>query len=239
MVEAMMSLSTLVLALSIAQAGPQEDLLLAADDSKAQELRMDAFFRLVRQGASDLSLVLEVAQDAEAPMEQRWIAIRVLGRVDGNVATRMLLDLVDNSAAPVRAASMEALGDQGNQTYATAIIPGLKDPAIVVRVSAATALAALRSPEAIDALDDALQDQSNYRRGQSLWVRRYYVLALGSIGSKDAYPALLRCLDDGDERVVEESIVALEGIAGFSYAEGRDREEQRQAWRRWTQSRLP
>ena len=234
-----MSLSTLILALGIAIAGPQEDLLLAADETRAQDLRMDAFFRLVRTVASDLSLVLEVAKSAEAPMEQRWIAIRVLGRVDGNIAIRTLLDLVDDSAAPVRAAALEGLGDQGDPSHTAALLPGLSDPAIVVRVSAATALAELRSPTAIDALDEALSDPSNYRRGQSLWVRRYYVAALGAIGSKEAYPTLLRCLDDGDERVVEEAIVALESIAGFSYAEGRDREEQRQAWRRWTQSRLP
>jgi HEAT repeat protein len=172
-------------------------------------------------------------------MEQRWIAIRVLGRLDGSVARRTLLELSGDESAPVRAAALEALGDQGNREVVDRVIPGLRDPAIIVRVSAATALASLASPAAITALDDALEDESNYRRGQSLWVRRYFVMALGDIGDDSAYPTLLRTLNDADQRVVDETIGALEDIAGFSFSEGRDSEEERQAWVRWTQSRIP
>lgn len=233
-----MSLASLFLWSSLALAGPQEDLVLASDMSQNRTQRMDAFFRLVRYTSSDLNFVLEVAQNEQANMDQRWVAIRVLGRSEGRVANRALVDLLGNSQAPVRAAAMEALGDQGDREQAVLLLPGLSDPAIVVRVSAAIALAELRNPVAVDALDKALQDESNYRAGQSLWVRRYYVMALGAIGSDDAYPALLRGLDDSDDRVVEESMTALEKVAGFSYAEGRDWEEQRQAWRRWAQSRI-
>ena len=234
-----MSLTTLVLGVGLAFGGPQEDLSIASDQSKSEDVRMDAFFRLIRQGSSDLEWVTQVAQNPESPMEQRWVAIRVLGRVDGNASMRVLLDLVGDSSAPVRAAAMEAVGDRGDPAHVAVLIPGLKDSAIVVRVSAATALAALKHPSAIDALDAALSDETNFRRGQSLWVRRYFVLALGEIGDPEAYPALLRCLDDADQRVVDESMLSLESIAGFSFSEGREWEEQRQAWRRWTQSRLP
>ena len=235
----MMSLTTLFLSASLAVAGPSEDLSLAADDSQVEDVRMDAFFRLVRLGASDLNPLLEVAKSAETPMEQRWIAIRVLGRLDGSTVRSTLIELSQDSSAPVRAAAIEALGDQGRKDTVQSIIPALQDPAIIVRVSAATALASLRSSEAIEALDDALQDQSNYRRGQSLWVRRYFVLAIGAIGDDAAYPVLLRTLNDSDQRVVDQTIDALEKIAGFSFAEGREPEEERQAWVRWTQSRIP
>ena len=37
---------------------------------------------------------------------------------------------------------------------------------------------------------------------------------------------------------VDTEVRAFESIAGFSYAEGRDLERQRAAWRRWAQSQM-
>ena len=48
---------------------------------------------------------------------------------------------------------------------------------------------------------------------------------------------LLKCLTDGDARVVQSAVVALEKIAGFSLGDGRSAEEV-EAWSRWIQNQL-
>ena len=91
---------------------------------------------------------------------------------------------------------------------------------------------------AVRALSEALQDKKNTFRGRSIWVRKYFVEALGSTGSTDAYPALLRAMDDTDESVSSMVIPALEKIAGFSYKEGRTAAQEQEAWRRYVADQL-
>ena len=49
---------------------------------------------------------------------------------------------------------------------------------------------------------------------------------------------LLKCLTDGDDRVVQSAVVALEKIAGFSLGDGRSSAEEVEAWSRWIQNQL-
>jgi HEAT repeat protein len=88
-------------------------------------------------------------------------------------------------------------------------------------------------------LVEALEDPSNTYRGQSLWVRRHYVEALGQIGSKNALGGLIRALRDEDPAVRSAALEAVERIAGRSYAEGRSRPEQVEAWERWWANQQP
>jgi FOG: HEAT repeat len=153
-------------------------------------------------------------------------------------ARATLLTLLDDEQPAIRAAAVQALGDLGDRKTAGVIAAKLQDPAVIVRAGAAEALGKIRDQGTVQALSDAVMARDNYYRGSSLWVRRHYVASLGEIGSRDAVPTLLRTLDDADEGVRTASVKALEGIAGFSYAEGRDLEQQREAWRRWAQAQV-
>ncbi len=235
----MLARAVLALALALpARAGAPEDLALAADASADEATRMAAFDRLVALGATDMGHVLAVAGSADADARQRWVAVRALGRIGGARAREALVGLLADDMPAMRAAAAQALGDLGDRTVTGRLTPLLDDPAILVRASAAEALGKLRDPSAVPALDRALASRDNYYRGSSLWVRRHFVAALGAIGDEAAVPALLRCLDDADEAVSAEAVRAFEKVAGFSYADGRDLDEQKAAWRRWAAARL-
>ena len=227
-----------LLLISLAAATPQEDLTLAANPEAPESVRLEAFDRLVRAGATDMALVSQTALDAEADTRARWVSIRVLGMVRGDRARAALVSLLDDPQPAIRAASTQALGDLGDRGAAGKIASKLQDPAIIVRAGAAEALGKLADASTVPALTQALIARDNYYRGSSLWVRRHYVDSLGQIGSREAIPALMRALDDPDPLVSNAAVGAFEDIAGFSYAEGRDLDRQRQAWRRWSQAQL-
>ncbi len=200
-----------------------------ADLSKAQ--RQAAFDELVETGYGDE--LIAKAEDPDADARQRWVIIRAIGKIHSPPGVAALERLLADDISGIRAAAAMALGDTGDGAHAPKIAGLLEDPAIIVRASAADALTLLAAPEAVPYLARALDDPSNFYRGESLWVRRHFVVALGAAQDKSALPALVRCLDDADQHIVHASLTALEQVSGVSWADGRSIDEQIQAWQRW------
>lgn len=183
--------------------------------------------------AANTHEVIAKARTAETPPRERWVAVRALGRNPAPEAGVTLLELLDAKETPTRIAAVGALGDRGNRDVVPRLAALLVDPAILVRHAAADALGKLKATDAVHDLGRALTDPSNHYRGQSLWVRKHFVSALGAIGSHDAAPYLRAALDDSDAEVVRAALAAFEQLAGFSYQQGRTAEEEKEAWRRW------
>ncbi len=224
--------------IGLASAGPKEDLVLAASKTATETERMAAFERLVAEGATDMAWVSEVSGAEAADARQRWVAIRVLGQIKGDRSRNILFGLVTDPQPAIRAAAASAMGDYAHADFVPYLVRLIQDPAVIVRAAAAQALSSTGDERAVEVLSDALEDKSNTFRGKSVWVRKYFVEALGSIGSAKAYPALLRALDDSDPSVSEQVIPALEKVAGFSYSEGRTANQEREAWRRFVTNEL-
>ena len=224
--------------IAAAMAGPDEDLALAASKEASESVRMEAFERLVALGSTDMDLVTTVSQDDDADARLRWVAVRALGQIKGDRARNVLIGLVSDPMPAIRAASASAMGDYGHADFVPYQIRLIQDPAVIVRASAAKALSMSGDKRAVDVLTEALQDKKNTFRGRSIWVRKYFVEALGGIGSANAYPALLRSMDDPDAEVVAAVIPALEKIAGFSYKEGRTDQQEKEAWKRFITNEL-
>ena len=199
---------------------------------------MAAFQRLVDLGATDMSHVTDVANSEEGDARQRWVAIRVLGKIGGDRARTALIDLSTNPMPAIRSAASAAMGDHGSEDFIPYLMERVQDSAVIVRAAASQALAQCGDKRAVEVLSQALLDKKNTFRGRSIWVRKYFVEALGSIGSTAAYPALLRAIDDPDEAVAAAVLPALEKIAGFSYSEGRSSVQEKEAWRRHLNSEL-
>ena len=219
-------------------AGPAEDLETASSKTMEYSVRMEAFQRLVDLGAMDMSLVTSVAQNEEADARQRWVSIRVLGKIGGDRAKTVLINLSTNPMPAIRSAASAAMGDHGSQDFIPYLMERVQDSAVIVRAAASQALAQCGDKRAVEVLSQALLDKKNTFRGRSIWVRKYFVEALGDIGSTSAYPALLRAIDDPDEAVASAVLPALEKIAGFSYSEGRSSVQEKEAWRRHLNSEL-
>jgi len=230
-------LCLLALALPV-RAAPADDLNLAAAADVPTVARQEAFDRLVILGSTDTGLVTRVAQTEDDDTRKRWVAVRVLGHVGGDGAQATLLGLLKDPQPAIRAAAVGALGELGKWGNTATLTAMLDDPAIIVRAEAASALAQLGDPTAVPALSKALASPGNYHRDTSLWVRKHYVVALGEIGTKDAVPALLRALDDADPDVAAAAIPAFEHVGGFSMGEGRNLDQQKEAWRRWAAAQV-
>jgi len=199
---------------------------------------MEAFERLVAVGMTDIGTVTRVALDDEGDTRKRWVAIRALGKIQGDRAEQTLEVLAKNAEPAIRAAAVQSMGDLGSGRVSPILIEKLTDPAVIVRAGAAEALCKVGDHTAVEPLSAALRSRDNFYRGSSLWVRRHYVASLGCIGSRKAIPALLAALDDKDPSVQQSAVLAFRQVAGFSYGDGRSPEEEVQAWKRWAADQL-
>lgn len=221
----------MLLLLSLAVAGPREDLLLASDPHRPLAERQAAFDRMATP--AETAAVVALVDSAQITEDQRWVLVRTLGKNPSDEARAALLELAHSTSALTRMAAVEAMADRNDRGLSATIAARLEDPAILVRAAACDALGRLGDPDTLPDLDRALADPTNHYRGQSLWVRRRMVEAMGLIGTDAAVAPLARALDDRDPEVVRAAIAGLERVAGFSYAEGRSEAEQIEAWRRW------
>ena len=223
----------LVLLCPQAAADLDADIVRAANADLEESVRLAAFDDIVGDYDQNAEQIQSLAQDDEADPRQRWVAVRVLGRSGDSEIGEVLRGLCEDDRPTIRVAAISALGDTQGRNTARFISGYLDDPALVVRATAADTLALLRDPTTVGALEQAMLDRSNYYRGQSVWARKRYVLAMGAIGSRLAFPALGRALEDEDQAVVDATLIALRQIVGYDFAEGRSREEHIQAWQRW------
>lgn len=222
--------------LSLALAGTSEDLTQAANSDLPEEVRMEAFNTLVMDYDRIRPELEVVVHNDDHDARERWIAARVMGQTHSPDAKSALLKLCDDPMPAMRAAAASALGDLGYKDTADRVGQMLSDDAVIVRVAAADALGLLKSESSARYLEAALKDRTNYYRGESLFVRRHYVEALGEIGAWSSVPALIACFEDRDESVQDAALVALRKIVGYDFAEGRERDEHMEAWRRWYSS---
>lgn len=227
----MKALLPLLLLFSLAHADIGELLAQASDAERPEAERMAAFDALVAEGYGPA--LIQLAEDQSLDARQRYVAVRALGRVDSPPGQEALIRLLADDISGIRAAAAAALGEAHHAEHALKIAALLEDPATIVRAAAADALVSLPEEAVIPYLERALWDPSNFYRGQSLWVRRHFVDALGATGGRAALPSLVRCLQDADSTVVESALAALEKVSGLSWADGRSRDEQIQAWQRW------
>lgn len=227
-------LAALALWCALALAGPAEDVELAADSNKPDELRQEAFARLA--SAAHAPTLIRIASDSTESAPRRWVAVRALGASEAPEAREALIKLLSSEAAMTRIAACMALGERKDFSTSGNVAARLEDKALLVRQAAADGLAVMGDPSTLPDLERALKDPSNHYRGSSMWVRRHYVEAMGAIGTKAAAPYLASALTDGDPEVVNAAVKGLERIAGFSYAQGRTRADELEAWTRWARN---
>jgi HEAT repeat protein len=222
-----------LLLLGLAQATVSEDIEQAANTALPQADRMEIFERLAAGASQNHAAILQVARNAEIPSSTRWIAVQVLGKGGQSTSVIHLETLSADPDSVIRVAAISALAEMNSVGSTELIAQKLKDPAMIVRGAAADALGELKDIRSVDDLETALASRGNYYRGQSVWVRVRFVLALGEIGNKLGLPALERALSDKDPKVVDAALVALKQIVGYDFSEGRNRKEHIQAWQRW------
>ncbi|MSQ03405.1 MAG: hypothetical protein EXR71_16200 [Myxococcales bacterium] len=224
-----------LLLLTLAVAGVPEDVEFAADAQKPLDARQAAFARLHEQAA--VPTLVRMAKDKDTTPTRRWVAVRALGLNTAPEARDSLLEFLSSDNAPTRIAALAALGERKDKSTSGRVAARLEDKALLVQQAAADALALIGDPATLPDLGRALTNPAGSYRGESMWVRRHFVEAMGAIGTQDAVRHLATALSDKDLTVVDAAVKGLEKVAGFSYAQGRSRPDELEAWTRWSKGR--
>lgn len=118
-----------------------------------------------------------------------------------------LVRLLGSDNADRRYLILGVLGDIGNVSLVTPILPFLNDEKWHVRVAALTALGKIGDKTVIPEIIPALQDQD-----QCVKVAAIY--ALGSLGNAEAIPHLVPLLKDNNSLLVRTATIAALGMIG-------------------------
>lgn len=139
------------------------------------------------------SLLMRLSQSLHDPDPGRRAATAdALALWGHEVVANLLVEALERDSDPqVRASIAMALGKIGDKTAVRALIVALSDTSIWVQRAAADALGAIAAPEAVSALEKAMQS------GQPL-LKSSIVCALGHMPTARAREILARCTEDED-----------------------------------------
>ncbi len=114
----------------------------------------------------------------------------------------VLIQLLKDKNAEVRANAAKALGDLNDKRAVPGLIDALKDTHVIVRRKAGFALSNIGDERSVPGLINALKDEDAE-------VRAYAARALGNRGDKRAFPALIKALKDVNANVRKNAAQAL------------------------------
>ncbi|MFN2224837.1 MAG: DUF123 domain-containing protein [Anaerolineae bacterium] len=172
--------------------------LLEGDD----ERREAAAVALGRLGAQVLPPLADLL--ASRPSENRWWAARTLAEVGGPGAVRLLVDVLDDADADVRACACLALGRIGDGQAAAPLARRLADESPFVAGIAADALSMI-GESAVATLAACLEAENTH-------TRLLAVRALARCKSEAAIGPLLGVLEDSSYLVRHYAQEALEAL---------------------------
>ena len=184
-------------------------------EAQAQQL----FDQLVAMGTSSSPTLRAIYQDSKSSDLEGWVAARALGHLGGDVALETLLGGLGSKQIMDRLGAISALSLMKDPRSVSPLEGALYDKAMMVRASAADALAAIGAIRSAKALSESLNLPANFKGGRSLFVRKHIVDALGDLGSLQAVPTLLQTLGDKDEGIRLASVFALTRITGKTFRE--------------------
>jgi HEAT repeat protein len=155
---------------------------------------------LPKFGDRAISPLIEILEDEEIEMEERWFAGRILGQFDRPVVLEALVRCWQTSAdEELTAIITTALANFGQSAIAS-LTDLLKHPEL--RPLATHTLAQIRHPAAIDSLLSVVCDEDDR-------VRATAIEALGTIRDRRLIPVLIKALNDLRANVRKEAILAL------------------------------
>lgn len=171
----------------------------AAEILSLPEANRKAVFK--EKGADIYSSVLILAESDSTPMTLRWRAIQALPQINSKKALPSLIKISKSSIWHARNASLLALHSVKSEETKTVATKLLFDPALVVRSAAVDVLKNYVDSEVRVQLWQALNHPQNFRKGQSLWVRKQIAQALSENPKMSEQALFAGMTTDRDARV--------------------------------------
>ncbi|MFP4058605.1 MAG: MFS transporter [Candidatus Brocadiia bacterium] len=148
---------------------------------------------------------------SSVPAERKATAARKLGQTGSQLATRELVELLDDPSPTVRKEAALALGHTRDEGAVEPLVERLTDMDAEMRRQAAWALGQIGSPHATERLIELLGDPYPH-------VRSAAALALGQVGGAEATEALMAMLEGEGELVEFASAATALGLLGHREA---------------------
>ena len=172
--------------------------------------------------------------DKSATMEERWKAVTAAGRVGGEKSRPELERALHASEWFMRNAALVAMMQLDHETGLSWARQLLNDKALVVRAAAVDVIDGARDAQSTQLLWTKLYAKENYKRGQSLFIRRRIVEALADMETSGRESKFIALLGDKDSSLHAPAISALERLTRHSIGSGSEPTKVRKAaWEKW------
>jgi HEAT repeat protein len=210
-----------------------QKLLLA--DLKARSSR--SFDGILKQwehqyGTNAVDPLLSIAVNKKHADADRYVALMGVARLGGRGVAPQLTGFLKDPSWMLRSGSLRALSALKDENTSTAVLPLLKDKALVVRLEAVQAAEKLRPSGTAQALAVAANDPANFHAGRAQWVPQRALAALVSMEAREAAPLLRPLLErNSDQDILQQTILALEVMTGKKLEPGKPLPNQVAAWK--------
>ncbi|RYZ71785.1 MAG: HEAT repeat domain-containing protein [Proteobacteria bacterium] len=175
-----------------------------------------------------------IAFKKSSNMDVRWKAVTAMGRLGGAKAKADLERALKSPEWFMRNAALVSYSQNDRQASLTWARKLLSDKALVVRAAAVEIIANAKDTASSQILWQKLYAKENFKRNQSLFIRRRIVEALGEMEGKGREAKFVAILADKDESLHEPAIEALERITAKSMGTpGETVQSRRAQWQNW------
>jgi hypothetical protein len=190
------------------------------------------------QGPAGYKNLRAIMFDPKSKIDSRWRSTTAVGRLGGPLSLPELERATKADVWELRSAALIAVARFDRRSASKWSRALLKDKALLVRLTAVETIETIQDRGAVPELWAELQSKQNFKRSQSLFIRRRIVEALAKLegrGSEDRFVALL---EDSDPKLHQPAIAALERLTGHSLGKPTDPLSRRRAlWQQWQVSR--
>jgi hypothetical protein len=187
---------------------------------------------LKAQGGKAAHTLAAMVFDSKLDLETRWRALTVLPSVDKALGREQIEKALQSREWYLRNAATVALPSLDRLYAIEKSAELMSDQALVVRTAASQNLLKLGAREKESLLWEKLNDAQNFRKGQSLWIRRHIARALSELASAGSEPRFITMLADSDVRLHPFAMRGLERLTGKAFARGTP-EQTRGRWLAW------
>lgn len=192
--------------------------------------------RLLKKMPWAVKSMTQLALNPEVKIEERWSSLISIGRLAPQ--SPFLEQAVQHTEWFMRNAALLALTQGPRDRALRWSRKLLDDPALVVRTAAVKTIRRLKANEMESLLWKDLNSPKNFKKGESLWIRKHIVETLGDFSRPGQEPQFIKLLKDPDPRVHAAAIKALEKITGMQFT-GSNTTIQRKAWLFWWNQKTP
>ncbi len=166
------------------------------------------------------------------PDSERYIAAIGAAKLGGKSVSKKLALLLKDPSWMVRNGALRGLTLINDPSQSAAVLPLLKDPALVVRVQAVEATQKLKPTGAVDALLATLSAKENFRDGKAQWVPLRALEALSALKPAGIAPKLRPLLfQEKDAELLEKTVATLETLTGQKLAADKPLAARALAWK--------